>query len=409
MLQRGVAAAFAALLLLVVCFVATAQAKGLTMLGARVHKIVSTDTFTFDPAEISIRPGDYVLWSISDENNIAQVSNSEEIVRPMTVAENGQGCTVPFWSGPPSFKGNRTYYLRQFNVPGEYHYICEPSALIGMKGKVIVKFLKAKCTPLPDGPHASISDVPAEGATIVDVHATIDTSKEIPRFYFDPKDVTIAKGAYVRWHLGPHTNVAQYNSGKKVISSTRTRVQNDGKGSTHRFYSGVPDWSPDLFGEKKTFVWQFLHPGAYHYLCQTYAALGMTGSVTVTGDDVTALSDATVPTTEKAAENTAATTTEKTGAMTTKTSAVFSSAETASETEGDRPMKKTKKTGHAIGLAKAEPKAPSVMITEKAPSSTLSSVSTEKEVSAHTEPSRPVKGKRKRPVTAPVPGRGGKQ
>jgi plastocyanin len=86
---------------------------------------VSNSGTTFTPAEITIQPGDEVVFNLGSMHNAIEVSFD-------TYSSNGNtsngGFSVPFGGGTVSFP-----------TAGTYYYVCEPHAEFGMKGIIHVE------------------------------------------------------------------------------------------------------------------------------------------------------------------------------------------------------------------------------------------------------------------------------
>jgi predicted lipoprotein with Yx(FWY)xxD motif/plastocyanin len=94
---------------------------------------VSVNNYEFTPSEISINPGDTVIWTNSQGTH------------------NVNGTQSTFPSNPESF-GNTVgpgwVYSHVFNIAGNYDYQCDPHASLGMTGKVEVQELSSDSVTL---------------------------------------------------------------------------------------------------------------------------------------------------------------------------------------------------------------------------------------------------------------------
>ncbi len=85
--------------------------------------VVTVTNFKFTPAEITIKPGDSVVWDFREGNhNVVSGANC--------VPDNA------FTSGPVKPAPNQ--FTRKFDTAGTFNYHCEPHCPMGMVGKVIV-------------------------------------------------------------------------------------------------------------------------------------------------------------------------------------------------------------------------------------------------------------------------------
>jgi plastocyanin len=85
---------------------------------------ITNSGFTFSPDEITISPGDTVIFSLGAIHNAVQVS--EETWNNNGNTSNG-GFSLPFGGGQVVLEDEGTYY-----------YVCEPHANQGMKGIIHV-------------------------------------------------------------------------------------------------------------------------------------------------------------------------------------------------------------------------------------------------------------------------------
>jgi plastocyanin len=78
----------------------------------------------FEPAELEVAPGETVQWVWrSDTHN----------VQPTDQPAGAD------WDGAPDIANDGTTYEHTFDVEGEYAYVCEPHAAVGMEGEIVVE------------------------------------------------------------------------------------------------------------------------------------------------------------------------------------------------------------------------------------------------------------------------------
>jgi plastocyanin len=110
-----------------------------------VHEIKmngTATTFFFEPKEISIRQGDKVKWimTAAGPHNVDFASpafpDKTKIPDGAKLKLEGQGALVtPFMQAP----GQSVEVVFGKDMPvGEYNYVCDPHAPLGMTGKIIV-------------------------------------------------------------------------------------------------------------------------------------------------------------------------------------------------------------------------------------------------------------------------------
>jgi plastocyanin len=106
------------------------------------HTVDMTDGLVFDPAEITIAPGDTVVWE-----NVGTVGHSvtayeEEIPEDAEYfASGGFDSEDAARNGYPDqgdVAGGESYE-HTFEVPGTYEYFCIPHEMSGMIGEVVVE------------------------------------------------------------------------------------------------------------------------------------------------------------------------------------------------------------------------------------------------------------------------------
>jgi len=93
--------------------------------GATTEVVVGPGgDLVFDPAEVTIAPGDTVHWVWdSDNHNIA----------PGSTPEGAE------WEGHPEIANAGTEYSHTFETTGTFEYVCEPHVASGMEGSVVVQ------------------------------------------------------------------------------------------------------------------------------------------------------------------------------------------------------------------------------------------------------------------------------
>ena len=121
-------------LLLVVALVPAASAENHTVI---VTQADDSSSYFFDPAVLTVNIGDKVefVWG-NGSHNVAQVSDSES-------KTYGSG----FYSGAPEVGGNWVLPAEYTMQDGTLYYVCQPHALMGMSGSIIVG---TGTPPLPD-------------------------------------------------------------------------------------------------------------------------------------------------------------------------------------------------------------------------------------------------------------------
>ena len=92
------------------------------------HSLLATDHY-YDPDTLYIMPGDTVDVIINGYHSVTEIDSIDWVNN--TDNPNG-GFDVGFGSSDPN-----TWFV--VNTPGTYYYICEPHAMMGMKGILIVQ------------------------------------------------------------------------------------------------------------------------------------------------------------------------------------------------------------------------------------------------------------------------------
>ena len=103
--------------------------------------LTGTNNYHYDPAEITIHPGDKVVWhNVSGgPHNVSFWPDSvpSSAAAPLKADMPDQGADL---QGPLLTEPNGTYTVVFSNVPtGDYHYYCLPHLAFGMKGMIHVQ------------------------------------------------------------------------------------------------------------------------------------------------------------------------------------------------------------------------------------------------------------------------------
>jgi plastocyanin len=97
--------------------------------------------FRFEPANITIKAGDGVKWTLVDggPHNVAFQNVTDPAVKAQLDA-NMPGQKMGELSGPMLMQPNEAYIVSFANVaPGKYDYVCVPHLAMNMKGVVTVQ------------------------------------------------------------------------------------------------------------------------------------------------------------------------------------------------------------------------------------------------------------------------------
>jgi plastocyanin len=102
---------------------------GLLLTGMHTVSYAVSDTITnkgswFVPIELTVNPGDTIIFSLSTNHNVVEVTKS-------TWDANGNASNGGF---SLDYGGGRLI----LNTPGIYYYVCTPHAVWGMKGTITV-------------------------------------------------------------------------------------------------------------------------------------------------------------------------------------------------------------------------------------------------------------------------------
>src|SRR4051812_45432947 len=118
--------------------VAKAPATGKTW---EVKMIGDGTTYKFEPADITIKAGDNVRWTMvsGGPHNVAfDPAEINAAAKPQLTANMDQQMSE--LSGPLLQNANETYTISFANVPaGKYNYHCTPHLAMNMKGSIAVQ------------------------------------------------------------------------------------------------------------------------------------------------------------------------------------------------------------------------------------------------------------------------------
>jgi plastocyanin len=104
--------------------------------GGQVHEVRMVTTQggasgVFEPAQITVKKGDVIRWTMADGQAVHNVSFSQ-------AQGNPAGFTPPADS-PMYTQQGQTYELKVDWNAGTYNYTCVPHAMMGMNGSVTVQ------------------------------------------------------------------------------------------------------------------------------------------------------------------------------------------------------------------------------------------------------------------------------
>ncbi len=141
--------------------------------AGRRHTVAMTDQLVFDPADLTIAPGDVIVWE-----NVGQVGHSvtayaDDIPTEADYFASGgfdseAAARDAYVAGRPETGdvGEDGTYERRFETEGSYDYFCIPHEAAGMVASVEVR----TATPARNGgPSTAIP----EGATRIGITATV--------------------------------------------------------------------------------------------------------------------------------------------------------------------------------------------------------------------------------------------
>ena len=104
-----------------------------------VRMIGDGQTYKFDPANVTIKPGDGVRWTMvsGGPHNVA-FQNVPAAARTQLSANMPN--QLKDLTSPMLMNANENYTVSFANVAsGEYNYVCEPHAAMNMRGKITVQ------------------------------------------------------------------------------------------------------------------------------------------------------------------------------------------------------------------------------------------------------------------------------
>ena len=97
--------------------------------------------YRFEPANITIRPGDGVRWTMvsGPPHNVTFWADSIPADAQPSLEANMTRTTLPMY-GPLLSQANETYTVSFANAkPGVYKYYCAPHLALGMKAQITVQ------------------------------------------------------------------------------------------------------------------------------------------------------------------------------------------------------------------------------------------------------------------------------
>ena len=102
--------------------------------SAREVMVEMTSSHMFSPREVTIRPGESVLWKNSSNDTHTVTADASKVAdRDNVVLPTG---AKPFHSG--EIRPGKTW-RQTFTTPGTYKYVCTLHEKDGMTGRVIVR------------------------------------------------------------------------------------------------------------------------------------------------------------------------------------------------------------------------------------------------------------------------------
>jgi plastocyanin len=104
--------------------------------GGQVHEVRMVTTQggasgQFEPAQISVKKGDVIRWTMADGQAVHNVSFAQ--------GQNNPAGFTPPADSPMYTQAGQTYELKVDWNPGTYNYVCVPHAMMGMTGSVTVQ------------------------------------------------------------------------------------------------------------------------------------------------------------------------------------------------------------------------------------------------------------------------------
>lgn len=122
---------------------ATGAASGAAITGKTVDvkMVLDGSTYKFDPANVTIRPGDGVRWTMvsGGPHNVSFWNDSIPSGAASVLQANMSNQMTPL-VGPLLTNPNETYTVSFAGAqPGTYKYYCTPHLAMGMKAQVTVQ------------------------------------------------------------------------------------------------------------------------------------------------------------------------------------------------------------------------------------------------------------------------------
>lgn len=104
--------------------------------GGQVHEVRMVTTQggasgQFEPAQITVKKGDVIRWTMADGQAVHNVSFSQ--------GQNNPAGFTPPADSPMYTQQGQTYELKVDWNAGTYNYVCVPHAMMGMTGSVTVQ------------------------------------------------------------------------------------------------------------------------------------------------------------------------------------------------------------------------------------------------------------------------------
>lgn len=104
--------------------------------GGQVHEVRMVTTQggasgVFEPAQITVKKGDVIRWTMADGQAVHNVSFSQ--------AQGNPAGFMPPADSPMYTQQGQTYELKVDWNAGTYNYTCVPHAMMGMNGSVTVQ------------------------------------------------------------------------------------------------------------------------------------------------------------------------------------------------------------------------------------------------------------------------------
>ena len=104
--------------------------------GGQVHEVRMVTTQNgasgqFEPAQVTVKKGDVIRWTMADGQAVHNVSFSQ--------GQNNPAGFTPPADSPMYTQQGQTYELKIDWNPGTYNYVCVPHVMMGMTGSVTVQ------------------------------------------------------------------------------------------------------------------------------------------------------------------------------------------------------------------------------------------------------------------------------